>query len=127
MNEIDLAYIAGIIDGEGSIGINKIKNYNGTNTTYYRLLVQVCMVEGCIPQWLCDAFGAVSFLKVILPYLKIKKEQAEIAIEFQSQRMKSGGIEGKRGQKFKTESEQSIEEAQYTLMRNLKAQEGTYA
>jgi len=151
MTKVELAYMAGIMDGEGSIGINKIKNYNGTNTTYYRLLVQVGMVEGCIPQWLCDSFGgsiavrpkikprravtnwqiankqAVIFLQAILPYLKIKKQQAEIAIDFQSKRLQSCGAIGKRGRPFKTSAEQKDEEAQFIMMKTLKKQEGTYA
>lgn len=109
------------------------------------------MVDGCIPQWLCDSFGgsilarkreaprrditqwqianqqATNFLQVILPYLRIKKPQAEIAIEFQSQRMKSGGVKGKRGQGFKPKESMAIEESQFLMMQNLKKQEGTYA
>ena len=150
MKKTDLAYIAGLFDGEGSIGLNKTKNYNGTGSVYYRLLVQVCMVEEYIPQWLHLNFGgslskrimvkprrnithwqianrkAAEFLKVILPYLKIKKPQAEVALEFQSQRRISGGIKGKRGHPFKTEGEQAIEEVQFILMKNLKNREGTY-
>ena len=146
----ELSYIAGIIDGEGSIGINKIINYNGTKTPYYRLLVQVDMVDGCIPQWLYESFGgsilarkrkeprraitqwqiankqATEFLQAILPYLRIKKPQAEIAIIFQSQRMKSGGVKGKRGQAFKSNEDMAVEESQFLMMQNLKKQEGTY-
>ena len=109
------------------------------------------MVDGFIPQWLCDSFGgsilarkrkaprraitqwqiankqAVEFLLTILPYLRIKKPQAEIAITFQSQRMKSGGVKGKRGQAFKSSEDMAIEESQFLMMKNLKKQEGTYA
>ncbi|MFA5037987.1 MAG: hypothetical protein WC479_12520 [Candidatus Izemoplasmatales bacterium] len=138
------------MDGEGSIGINKIINYNGTKTTYYRLLVQVCMIDGFIPQWLCDSFGgsilarkgkpprrnitqwqiankqASAFLQTVLPYLRIKKPQAEIAIEFQSKRLQTCGGIGKRGRPYKTDGEQAIEESQFIMMQNLKKQEGTY-
>ena len=134
-----LAYTAGIIDGEGSIMI--------TRGGSYRMRVQVGMVEEYIPKWLHFSFGgslqirrmekpkrniaqwtianqlAAEFLKAILPYLKIKRGQAEIALEFQSQRRKSGGIKGKRGQPFKTEAELAVEEAQFILMKNLKSKQ----
>ena len=105
---IDLAYTAGIIDGEGSIGIWKLGKG-------YRLTVEVEMCNKSVPQWLKDTFGgrygfygkrgkykcgwssrwditdskASEFLQLILPYLKIKKQQAELAIHYQNMKVTS--------------------------------------
>ena len=104
MKKTDLAYIVGIIDGEGCIGIahRKTKHHG----VYYSANVSVAMVEEYIERWLQMSFGgsvciqrarkkthrdcyrwyitskqAVDFLQAILPYLKIKRPQAEIAIK----------------------------------------------
>lgn len=111
---IRLAYAAGLIDGEGYIGIEKIVRLErkGQPTRYY-LRVTVTQKDGKVMDWLYGNFGgkihkgnnhnqvtdnwiywwrienspASDFLKQILPFLKIKRNQAEIAIRFQS-RMK---------------------------------------
>jgi len=140
--------MAGLFDGEGSIGINRIKNYNGTGTPYYRLMVQVCMTEFYIPKWLHFTFGgslqirkfpkprrdiahwqianrqAADFLRAILPYLKIKRPQAEVALKFQSDRKQSGGAMSKNGRPFKTKEEAVVEEAQCILVKNMKQGNG---
>jgi len=107
-NETDLAYAAGIIDGEGCISI-----YRNTCKTCvigfrYSLVVRVGMKSKQIPLWLHQSFGgsfheyinlgfgdslmycwslgsreARDFLLKILPYLRLKKEHAELAIQFQ--------------------------------------------
>lgn len=145
MNEIDLAYIAGIFDGEGNIGIVKRGKMNGRTVPIYHLVVRVGMCDEDIPKLLHKTFGgylehrkrpnpkhrdiytwsmaygkAVDFLTQILPYLKLKKEQAELAIKFQNGKVRGGGEIGKHGNVFKTEEELAIEESQYILMRDLK-------
>ena len=108
-----LAYAAGIVDGEGCISIysKSIRNgqYKGILKNYH-LTVVVTQKDGKLVDWLFGNFGgsvslhkkwerldekcwmhewtlnyqnASRFLKQILPFLIIKKKQAEIAIRFQ--------------------------------------------
>lgn len=105
----DLAYAAALIDGEGHIGIVKRLSQNNT----YCLRIEVANTFKAMPDWLLSKFGggiskkvkgqttgvdnrkdsyvwfcstrtACSFLKLVLPYLIVKKEQAKIALEFQT-------------------------------------------
>lgn len=105
------AYIAGIIDGEGSIRINKcftpklIQAHKLRNPMYYAQ-INLGMVTKEIPDLLMDTFGGnvreervpgrrsiwrysltgrknlVSTLKILLPYLRVKKQHAVLAISF---------------------------------------------
>ncbi len=113
MTEIELAYIAGIVDGEGCIGIYHRLDTKGNRS--YQLCVQVGNTDKALIEWLHKSFGAymyehkhyscekikrklpsfvwtivgnqaLSFLEIVHPYLRIKKEQAEIAIGFQKHR-----------------------------------------
>ena len=109
--ETDKAYIAGLFDGEGSVSIlstmqKNLKEFKrGRKLT---LLAYVTNTNEDILNWLNKIFGgnkkfkasglgkkpcfrwqvgtrtAKEFLEIIYPYLKIKKRQAEIGIEFQS-------------------------------------------
>lgn len=98
----ELAYIAGLVDGEGSIGIyeykSKYKNY-GLN-----LVINMCDIEAIalvkeiygghlmtIPpkgnnrlQYRLKLGRKETYvcLMEILPYLRVKKKQAEIALKF---------------------------------------------
>lgn len=97
-SETDLAYIAGIIDGEGCIGVYK----TAKNCNQLHVMVKMCDPEavGAIN----DHFGSVcsgyvgencyvyrviltgqrayDFLVSIRKYLRVKAEQADWAIEF---------------------------------------------
>ena len=100
----ELAYIAGLFDGEGSISVYKER------TTSYRLArihVDLQNTNVAIVKYLKDYFGgyfrvrilpsgkpcgvwmvsckkAIDVLGQLLPYLRIKKEQARLAIEIYS-------------------------------------------
>jgi hypothetical protein len=106
-----LAYIAGIFDGEGSIviGVRKpdgIKHQSPSHflqvgiTNTNRLLIEWLLATcgghisdnshaksraGQLPCWAWRVIGwdALQFLEKILPYLRIKTEQAIFAIQFQ--------------------------------------------
>ena len=105
MTAIDLAYAAGIMDGEGYIGIT----VPYANSQRCRLVVSVSMTRPETPIWFKEMFNgclgcyrrdhvkntyrdiyrwtnagraAAHFLMLIKPYVKIKKRQIEIAIEF---------------------------------------------
>lgn len=107
------AYFAGLFDGEGGIYIEKQSNYRyRMKSPKYSLIVQLTnnyypiidrMVElfngykrerkrfyNNIPysiyDWRTSAKKAVKFLRLLYPYLVIKKKQAEIGIKFQSQK-----------------------------------------
>ena len=106
-----LSYIAGIIDGEGSIRINKsftprdIKVLKVINPTY-NAQINLGMVEKQIPDLLKEAFGGnvreervpklrsiwrysltgryqlIKVLNQLLPFLRIKRPHAEVVIDF---------------------------------------------
>jgi len=112
LSETDKAYIAGFIDGEGSISIKRWKS-KPSHQESWGTHIQITSVERNILEYISKKAGqgkiikiklsnyrgrenqrdyykiaissrrAVILLKAILPYLKIKQRQAEIAIEFQ--------------------------------------------
>lgn len=143
MEAKDLAYFAGLFDGEGCIHIRRTKTK--TQRVTYALVCKVSMCNFPALEQLHNSFGgslikerkhkysnrnnklwtwtascvmAKNFLLQIVPFLRIKKEEADLALLFQ-QGKQSGAIEG-WGNKPKTEEELEVEEAQYTQMRNLK-------
>ena len=145
MNKIKLAYAAGIIDGEGNIGI--VKRRWSKRYDKYHLQVRVAMCDKEIPEWFLLHFGGsvstscrskinpknrdlytwqishrkcIPMLQSILPYLICKKSQAELAIQFQDTKHYGGGIRGQKGRPAKPDSELAIEEERYLLMRQLK-------
>jgi hypothetical protein len=101
-----LAYLAGLFDGEGSIFIlrkerNRRYSYwleiSITNTDA-ALIEWVQSVVGArrslqpetfntsgkpIYRWLASAVQALNFLKLVMPWLRTKRDRAEIAIAFQ--------------------------------------------
>ena len=107
-----LSYTAGIIDGEGHIGIAKSSHPNcktRNRKPEYHLRVAVKMCDGKIIDYLYGNFGghigikrtdnpkhskqyywvisckkAAAFCKTLIPYLVGKKNQAELAVKFQS-------------------------------------------
>jgi hypothetical protein len=100
------AYFAGLIDGEGYISIQRNCSRCSKNwMNYKRLAVRTSMVEvealeegkniwgGYLMhrqrkggseyrEWVLQHGKAAKFLKDILPHLRIKKEQAEIALRY---------------------------------------------
>jgi len=106
---LDLAYFAGLVDGEGSIGIAKHKSKSCRRGHTFELVVQLNMSNPLLPNQLRCAFGgsvtehqhkaklwmwhwcivarkAGTFLYAIQPYLRLKKERAKIALEFQAKK-----------------------------------------
>lgn len=107
MDKIDLAYTAGLFDGEGSVGISKQTERKCKTGYYYRLWVSMSNTDQEIIYWLEKHFGgsaiqrkvngdryknqyqwalapknAINFLKLISPYVRIKKQQIELCIQF---------------------------------------------
>jgi len=95
----DLKYIAGFFDGEGTIGVYRDEGY-------HRVRIQIANTNKEILEWIkstvdiggnivehrqkprsCFIFqssclSARKFLELVSPHLKIKKDQAELALEF---------------------------------------------
>ena len=114
MDEVKLAYAAGIIDGKGCVSLTICKRPNITSRYECALKVAVTMTDRGVPQWLKNTFGgslsihlpakpgyreyyswmiesrqAVKFLGDILPWLRIKIPQTKLAFQFQE--LKSSG------------------------------------
>jgi len=105
--ELDEKYIAGFFDGEGCIYASQRVDKKGYNSSTLKIQIAQCNLEvleliqqkygGSILEhknkmkanwrqawvWQVPAHKAVAFLESVLPYLVVKKEQAELALEFQ--------------------------------------------
>ena len=106
----DLAYAAGIIDGEGTIVIEKSHDRKSSQHIRYRMHTTVLIREKALCDWFQLRFGgkvylhknadpikghsqtwlwrvgsfeAVKFLEQVKPYLKLKQLQADNAMNFQ--------------------------------------------
>lgn len=108
--ETELSYLAGIIDGEGTIFIQKkLDKRVETESWTYWPRVQVCNTNEAVMQWIHQIFGGLLYKKershlkrnwkcqfewytkpslidellpLLIPYLIIKKPQAEIMMKF---------------------------------------------
>lgn len=100
---LDLAYAAGLLDGEGTIGI--MCKRRGLST-WHELVIATTLIDGqdllpalaqtfggtAIPykhpqghyywRWTLYTREAARFLAAVSPYLRLKQQQAEIALEF---------------------------------------------
>uniref|UniRef100_A0A6M3J2L2 Putative homing endonuclease n=1 Tax=viral metagenome TaxID=1070528 RepID=A0A6M3J2L2_9ZZZZ len=107
----DAAYLAGIIDGEGSIGLNKVHSNSIDHTSTYVIRMRVANTDKALMDWICVKVGygsvrkvkvgedkshykqayewylsnrrVIDVLKQIYPYLKVKRLQADVAFEYQ--------------------------------------------
>ncbi len=107
---MEIAYLAGLFDGEGCILINKLKMRKGETHCQYSLDMRIHqkrketinMVQQCFGgnvfqnkkglnstspgtlmyTWQCRGVKAGNVLRLILPFLIEKKEQVETGIEF---------------------------------------------
>ena len=62
-NPIDLAYLAGFIDGEGCffIGLFKTKSKSGNITPNYHTYIKITNTEGEVMRWIKDTFGGTNY------------------------------------------------------------------
>lgn len=143
LGETDLAYIAGIVDGEGHIQIIRFPAPKKKSTPGWRTTIAVDVTNtdewlinylflnfgGTVYEvkhnnlkwkrcwrWAIRANKAERFLSLILPYLHLKKPHAELAIKFQ--RIKDQRPKYSKCRR-KTEAEFAIEEAQLILSRKV--------
>ena len=108
MSKLTAAYIAGLIDGEGSLEFQKTKKNTYKNGIMYQARIRVCMTDKSLVEWLYKSFGGYfstrefenenwntsyewtlkntkniePFICKIVPYLKVKKGHAIVIIEF---------------------------------------------
>jgi hypothetical protein len=129
-------YTAGIVDGEGSIMITKKSGPTYRRGFIYQLEVLVVNTNEWLVNWLKMQYGgrinkrrsrrpeekdcyawslssqqAKRFLEFILPYLILKKPQAELAIQFQGAKRHTGLPP--------TEEQMAVEDAQRVVMKTL--------
>jgi len=136
MNSSELSYFAGFFDGEGCVGVtNRIPPHSAlfirtqVVNTNLEVLEQMKRAFGGSIQirkaklnwqqmytWQCTTQVAYHFLKQILPYLRLKRKQAELAIEFQEDR-------GYRGQRRSPEQLQRGQQIR-TLISSLNGRKG---
>jgi hypothetical protein len=107
LSPFDIGYIAGIIDGEGTITILKNRDNRNRSGYCYRQVVQVANTNRDVIEWLRQTTGlgyvavcngnngrkfyawrihgkdASKLLPIILPCLKIKRKNAELLLEYQ--------------------------------------------
>lgn len=111
-NRIDLAYLAGFVDGEGCFHACKLKNKpgDGYKNGHYRCVLKVSNTDEGIFHWLQETFRGtcsaafketrdhlykrdcyewvvtghrlLDLCKQLLPYLKVKKKHCEWTIKF---------------------------------------------
>lgn len=109
VTEVDISYAAATIDCEGWVGIARGVGYNRKRVKYQRFncTCRVGTTSKALADWLHATFeggvyfrpsqrtkwkdqyiwtlgsdNLIAFLKAILPYLKIKQEQAKLALEY---------------------------------------------
>lgn len=108
MKETELAYVAGLFDGEGSVTFGQYKAGGADSKRYPRLMVRITNNDQAVLLWVKDLFGmgrvqckgpskariptigydfvvvtasAVKFLDLIRPYVKIKAENADKKVD----------------------------------------------
>ena len=129
------AYVAGIIDGEGSICLqpNSPKGcysvrVSVANTNEWLLQMLKSQFGGRIYlknhgnrfwkpawEWVVQARKAIEFLQLILPYLQLKHLQAELALSYQKRRIKG----------HRSEQSRVLDEADRLLMHSYNKRGGT--
>lgn len=107
---LSVAYIAGFFDGEGSIGVyHGVKNGRSVRFHLRTQVTQNCSGESTslnelrgmyggncsvmdktasrhAYNWQLNGHGAAHFLESILPYLRLKRDQAQFAVAWQRKR-----------------------------------------
>lgn len=140
-----LAYLAGVIDGEGCIGIRRTKRTGSCKSTRYSAAVTVgntsrVLIEqlvrafgvGCVTYryptktkracylWSLSSRGAREVLRAVQPYLIVKREQAAVLLEFiDNFDSFKGARPGKKGGQLVSPDELARRERLYQQLRTL--------
>lgn len=136
MDDLRVPYLAGFIDGEGSIAVGVNRNPKGERRWYLRLsahqtnpapLFILKEVFGgsvhlqrrpdrkTIYEWVVSSMEAYEAIKALRPYLIVKAEEADAGVEFQELLLARG-----TRRTALTEDEQAAREAIYRRLRDLK-------
>jgi hypothetical protein len=127
-----IAYFAGIVDGEGSIYIGNFSSNKKTGTPYYQTNMEVTNTDENLINWLMENIGGrkntytpaqtpknsrrtvyrwmvsgellTHLCRLLLPYLVIKVRQCEIMIEMRKTFEETGVIRGQFGSRFVDDS-----------------------
>ena len=140
----ELIWMAGFFDGEGCISMVRCGPRHEGYSPYYRIVIAMTLTNEAILrlfharfggrfypmhngkpgksrdwkpqwQWRMDASPGARFIEEILPYLKLKHEQAEKALLFWRKRDKNGN------RRRKTQEELAYEEQEWREFKELKA------
>lgn len=134
ISNCELAYIAGFFDGEGYVGIARKRQHNGKSDSYV-VRTTLTNTDRDVLIWVLNRFGgsirqarpkpkrqpcfclhitakaSILFLRKILPFLRIKKGRANLAIEFYEKCVKPAS--NKRG--IRLTSEQIFKRENYRV------------
>jgi len=119
------AYLAGIVDGEGSIYIGAFSSNPKTGTPHYQTNIEVNNTDKGLIEWLVNVFGGrnhfytpkqtpknsrrpiyrwvatgervTHLCEIMMPYLVIKRRQAEIMLEMRKTFKHTGAYIGHQG------------------------------
>lgn len=103
----DIAYVAGLFDGEGCVNVTEVKPKKGRHSPSFQTLAQISNNDREVLNWVQSLFGgtitsnnvrrqrvtftwrvyhkrAKEFLEIIFPYLRIKEQQAQLLIELEN-------------------------------------------
>ena len=122
--ETTAAYMAGILDGEGCLSIGNFSGNRKNGDRHFQTNIAVSSTDKVLIDWIVETFGGyqgtytpkqmarngrkqvyrwqcssdrlLHICEITLPYLKIKKRQAEILIEMRKTFTNSHNIKGKR-------------------------------
>lgn len=122
--ETTAAYMAGILDGEGSLTIGNYSCSKKTGDKHYQVNISVTSTDEILIDWIYDTFGGfrgkytpnqmsrngrkevfrwqcsgdrlLHICEITIPYLTIKKRQAEILIEMRETYKDLHNVKGKQ-------------------------------
>ena len=143
----DIAYLAGIIDGEGSIYIGNFSCNATTGAKYYQTNIEVCNTEKALIDWLKNTFDGCAtkytrkqmaancrkdvyrwiihgelvthLCELILPFSQCKKKQIEIMLKMRSTYKQTGMQKGKDGVAPLTKEMLELRHSLFLELRNL--------
>lgn len=142
IKNIDLAYIAGLFDGEGSISLARLGHKVWSKRSDFSLTVRIHNTRKDVLEWVSQTVGgkvyvasnhppngynkvyqwlmtgptSIKLLIQLKPFIKIKNQQIEVAIAFQQTKE----IVGAKRQ-FRKGVPQDITEQRFALYEQLKA------
>jgi len=121
----EIAYLAGIVDGEGSIYIGAFSSNPKTGAPHYQTNIEVTNTDIGLIDWLVNVFGGrrasytakqtpknsrravyrwmasgdrcTHLCEIMMPYLVIKKRQAEIMLQMRATFKHTGAQKGRQG------------------------------